>query len=308
MTTGNPALLRSSASWHLGGPPPVVTIGNFDGVHLGHQALLRQARRLAGVGSPVVALSFDPLPRDVLRPDHGIPLLQPPAVRAEALVAHGADHVVLDAFNHDYAALRPADFAAQVLRGRLGARAVVVGFDFRFGRGREGTAAGLRELLGLPVVEVEAVMLGGAPVSSTRVRARVGEGRVAEASALLGRVYQVRGEVVPGDARGRQLGFPTANLARGGGLWPADGVYAVRAGQGSDGWQGIANIGPQPTFRGAERRLEVHLLDAAPDLYGRTVVVDFVARLRDVRRFDGAAALITQIRADIAAARAVMAG
>ncbi|MCB9672032.1 MAG: riboflavin biosynthesis protein RibF [Alphaproteobacteria bacterium] len=278
----------------------VVTIGNFDGVHLGHRALLDRARALDR--GPVLAYTFHPAPRDVLRPDNGIQRIQRLEDRVATLLEAGADTVVVEPFDLAFAALSPEDFAHGILRDRLRATAVVVGWDFRFGRGRQGTAEGLAELLEVPVEQVAAVEHGGEPVSSSRIRELLLAGDVAAAAVLLARPHAIVGTVVRGDARGRELGFPTANLDVTTPLVPADGVYAVTC----DGRPAVANLGARPTFAGASRSVEVHVLDFDGDLYGREVTVAFHARIRGERAFAGRDALVARIAEDIAEARVLL--
>ncbi|MCA9489057.1 MAG: adenylyltransferase/cytidyltransferase family protein, partial [Myxococcales bacterium] len=189
----------------------VVTIGNFDGVHLGHQALLSEARRLASLrGVPAVALTFDPAPRDVLRPDNGIPRIQSLERKLVHLHRH-VDGVLVRRFDRATASMEPADFAREVLGQAIGVSGIVVGHDFRFGRARKGDAALLRDVLGIEVVEVEPVCDEQGPISSSRIREQLGRGDVGSAATLLGRAHELVGEVVTGDRRGRTIGFPTAN-------------------------------------------------------------------------------------------------
>jgi riboflavin kinase/FMN adenylyltransferase len=299
--------------------PAVVTIGNFDGVHLGHQALLRRARALAdavaaawsvdpsGVG--VVALTFDPSPRDVMQPGHGVPAIQPLGDRVALLREHGADVVCVEPFTAELASWSAEAFAERIVAERLGGVGVVVGWDFRFGAGRRGDAGLMARVLGVPVEVVGAVDVGGAPVSSTRVRLAVAAGRLDEACALLGRPHRLSGTVVHGDHRGRTIGFPTANVQVETALRPPDGVYAVRAQRAEGGpWMsGVANLGRRPTFEPGVAALEVHLFDRELDLYGARLHVELVQFLRPERRFDGLDALVAQIRLDADAARAVLA-
>jgi riboflavin kinase/FMN adenylyltransferase len=286
----------------------VVTLGNFDGVHLGHQALIAEARALAAqVGGPSAALTFDPAPRDVLRPDNPIPRIQGLAERVSCLRAAGLDAVVVEPFTLALAALEPEDFVRRVLVEGLGVQGVVVGFNFRFGRARAGDATTLAASLGAPVVCVEPVSLLGGAVSSSRVREAIRTGDVALAAALLGRAHRVAGPVVHGDARGRALGYRTANVSPEEGLLPAHGVYAVWLEVAGVRRPGVANLGVRPTFGGGEPRLEVHLLDGEAALYAARVRVDWVARIREERAFEGPEALVAQIQADVAAARVALA-
>lgn len=303
-----PAVFHGSASYPAGQRTgPVVTIGNFDGVHLGHQALLRRVRQVAdALGAPACVYTFHPSPRQVLRPDTAVPPIQTLDDRVEALGRCGVDQVVVERFDHDLAAREPIWFADEILTRRLRCVAAVLGYDFRFGRMRAGTVERLREWVDVPVEQVEPLMVGGEAVSSTRIRGLLLAGAVEEAAALLSRPHRLRGVVVAGDQRGRQLGFPTANVRDGEVLRPPSGVYAVRVGIDDEPAErpAVANLGTRPTFGGGEEpTLEVHLLDFTGDLYGRRLAVDLVARLRDERRFGGVDELVASIRRDIETAR-----
>jgi len=297
----------------------VVTVGNFDGVHRGHRALVDRAVALgAARGVPAVALTFDPHPAAVTRPDGAPPLLQALDERVAALRAAGLDDVVVRRFDAELAALEPAAFVADVLVGELGAVAVVVGENFRFGRGAAGDVGTLRTLavdLGLEVAAVPLVGADGASVSSSAVRAALAEGDVAAVAAALGRPYALDGPVVRGEGRGRTIGVPTANVAVDPGrALPADGVYACRA-EGVDGAgapvaaPAVVNVGRRPTFDGVGRTVEAHLLDvpAGLDLYGGRLRVALVARIRGERRFEGPEALVARIRTDVDEARGLLA-
>lgn len=304
-----PTVLHGSHSWPDSAPPTVVTIGNFDGVHLGHRALLDRTRALADQnGAEACAFTFDPAPRDVLRPDNPILRIQRLQDRIDLLLASGMDHVIVEPFSRAYAAHDASWFASEVLCRRLRATAVVVGWDFRFGRGRGGSAETLREVLDVPVEQIDALELRGEVVSSSRIRQALTRGEVAYAAALLGRPHRVVGVVTPGDARGRALGFPTANLLCQTPLLPGDGVYAVTATL-SDGRRlpAVANLGARPTFGEGPATVEVHLLDFHGDLYGQQLAIDFVRRLRGEQRFSGREALVDQIAKDIAQARHTLA-
>jgi riboflavin kinase/FMN adenylyltransferase len=298
--------------WSLPARRRAVTVGVFDGLHAGHRAVLgllqRRAEEMGGLETVVV--TFDPHPLAVVAPEHAPLLLTDVPHRLELLERAGLDLAAVVPFGEEMRLLTPAAFASVVLAGALGARLVVVGEDFRFGHQRLGNVASLSELGDAHGFAAEILPLvgGQAPISSTRVRAMVAAGDVEAAATALGRPHEVRGTVVAGDGRGRTLGFPTANLALSPGLaLPGHGVYAVRAGRpGADLVPGVANVGTRPTFGGEERSLEVHLLEGSGDLYGATLRVAFVARLRGERRFAGPADLAAQIAADVAAARALL--
>jgi riboflavin kinase/FMN adenylyltransferase len=295
----------------LGLPSPAVTIGNFDGVHRGHQALVRATVVHArATGGAAVALTFDPHPARVLAPDRVPPALSSPAQKAERLEALGVDTLVVLPFTRAVADLSPEAFARDVLAEALGARHVVVGETFRFGHRQAGDAAVLARLggeLGFSVEAVAPVLDDGRPVSSSRVREALGAGDVAHAAALVGQAYFVDGTVIVGDRRGRTIGVPTANLDVEGALLPARGVYAGPC-RLPDGRSALAvvNVGQRPTFGGRTVTVEAHLVDFAGDLYGARLRVSFVVRLRDEQRFPGVEALVAQIRRDVELARALV--
>jgi riboflavin kinase/FMN adenylyltransferase len=280
-----------------------VAVGNFDGVHRGHAALLAalraQARAIAG---PAVAVTFDPHPLKLLRPAQFMPVLTSVADRAALLESQGADHVLVLQTTPALLHLSAEEFFHQVLETRLRARAVVEGANFAFGRDRGGNIDLLSRLgaqANIRVTVVPPFLLAGVPVSSSRVRAALERGAVREAADLLGRPYRLRGTVVAGQRRGQGLGFPTANLEQIETLAPGDGVYAVRVERLGAVWPGAANIGPNPTFGEHARKVEVHLIGFHGDLYGQGLGVDFVERLRDTRPFRGREELIEQLRQDV---------
>ncbi|MCL6608791.1 MAG: bifunctional riboflavin kinase/FAD synthetase [Geminicoccaceae bacterium] len=294
----------------------VLAIGNFDGVHLGHRAVLEAARRRATAeGSLWGALTFEPHPRELLSPESAPARLTPFALKAALIRALGADLLIVLPFDHALAALAPEAFVAEVLAARIGARAVATGVDFRFGHRRAGDVATLARAgarHGIAVEAVEPVEVEGERCSSTAVRTHLEAGRVDRAARLLGRPHEVAGLVRPGDRRGRTLGFPTANLAPRPARvqLPGAGVYAVTAriaGEPGGRWHpAVANLGRRPTFDGEGLRLEVHLLDGEHALYGRRLAVRFLERLREERRFASPAELVEQIARDCAAARRVL--
>lgn len=299
------------------GPGPfkrtVVTVGNFDGVHLGHRAILsRVCQRARELDSQPVAVTFDPHPLKVLKPQSHLPLLTTAKQKVELLEAAGLAGVVVLPFSREFAAIPARDFVRDYFLERLRAREVVVGHDYSFGHKREGNIDLLKEMgqvLGFTVQVVWAVEVEEAVVSSSLIRAMLRLGKVVEAARLLGRPYGVAGKVVAGQGRGaRLLGVPTANLASENDLLPATGIYAVWVEKDGGRFPGVANIGTCPTFDNQELSLEVHLLDFSGDLYGARLQVDFVARLREERRFPSIGDLAAQIRADIAEGRRVLQG
>jgi len=290
----------------------VITIGNFDGVHLGHRAILaRVVQRARELEAQSVAVTFEPHPLKVLRPEVDMPLLTTPAQKIKLLDLAGLEAVVVLPFTPEFAGIPAREFVQRYFLERLRIREVVVGHDYCFGRGREGNIELLEAMgrqHGFTVQVVWAVEMEGAVVSSSLIRAMLRLGKVTEAARLLGRAYEVQGKVVPGKGRGAKLlGIPTANIRPENELLPATGIYAVRVHRGGEVLPGAANIGICPTFENGEFSLEVHLLDFAGDLYDESLGVDFVARLREERRFPSIEALAAQIQADIAAARRVLA-
>lgn len=291
--------------------PAVIAPGNHDGVHLGHQALLRTARAYGQAhGLRTMALTFDPHPSAVLAPERAPMPLTTLARRSELLLAAGADDVVVQPFTREFANLSAEEFV-QVLIDR-GAQALVVGPDFRFGRGRTGDVALLQDFgtrHGLHVIVEPPVLIEGVRVSSSAVREAIAIGEVERASTLLGHPYELNGRVVHGHQRGRQLGFPTANLESAPVLHPADGVYAAVARaldrEPHKATWGVANLGPRPTF-GAGPSVEVHLFDFEGDLYGAELRVGLVKRIRSQKKFPDLRTLVAQIKMDCDAARATL--
>ncbi|RKG92235.1 bifunctional riboflavin kinase/FAD synthetase [Corallococcus terminator] len=286
-----------------------VALGNFDGVHVGHQALFAEGRRHAAAS----ALTFQPHPGKVLQPDLAPKLITLLPRKLELLSTCGLDSVVVQPFTRDYARNTPADFEASLL-DTLGVGHVVVGSDFTYGAHRAGTVTTLREAAakrGAQVHIVQPVHVDGVVASSSRIREYILEGRVGAARRLLGRPFDLDGTVVAGAGRGRTIGFPTANVDTQNELRPAPGVYAIRARLHSEAagpWRpGAANIGVKPTFGGTEVTIEAHLLDFTGDLYGKELRVQFLERLRPEQRFGSAAELVGQIKRDVEAARTVVA-
>jgi riboflavin kinase/FMN adenylyltransferase len=294
--------------------PPVVcrggvlAIGNFDGVHRGHQALLVGLRdRANALRSPAVALTFDPHPLQLLRPEQFKPVLTPICDRATLLEYYQADHVVILRTTPELLKQSAQQFFEHVIVEQLAARSLVEGTNFGFGRNREGNIQALVDLAGRadmePPVIVPPVLVDGVPVSSSRVRGALVAGKVQEAANLLARSYRVWGTVATGRRRGHSLGFPTANLEQVPMLIPGDGVYAVRARWEGNAWPGAANIGPNPTFGEHVRKVEVHVIGFQGELYGQVVTIDFVDRLRDTRPFASKDELVAQLQNDIDQAR-----
>jgi riboflavin kinase / FMN adenylyltransferase len=308
--------------------PSVVTFGNFDGVHRGHQQVLSQLIRIARLNhARAVAITFDPHPAQVHRPESAPELIMGLHDKLEALGELGLDAILVMKYSLDLASLTAEEFVEQFLVDRLRASHVVIGHDARFGRGNSGDLHTMQELgkkLGFEVLVISEFGSEGFPIhndagtdrrcSSTWVREALGEGDVATAAAVLGRPHRMRGEVVHGAARGRDLGFPTANLASSAtGYIPADGIYAGwLVDEAGTRWPAAISVGSNPTFDGVSRQVEAHVIDRPDeavedfDLYDQTVVVEFVARLRGMVAYRGPEALVDQMRLDVVRAHEIL--
>jgi riboflavin kinase/FMN adenylyltransferase len=312
-------IVHGSAHFPPGFASPVVTIGNFDGVHIGHQKIFRTviARSLA-VGGTSVCYTFDPHPQRVLAPERCPPLIVTLSQKLALIAAEGIAVTAVEPFTTEFSRQSAEQFIRDVLYGRLRPVEVYVGHDFHFGKGREASFARLEDLgarLSFRVQVIDEVTLDGAEVSSSRIRRLVAAGQLEEAERLLGRAFTLEGRVERGAGRGRGLGIATANVAVQNELLPADGVYAIfgRIGEaagsspGAPGLliPGVANIGFAPSFGGTRRTVEAHLFDVDRDLYGLSIEIQLLARLRDERKFPDAESLVAQIRSDIEAARQV---
>ncbi len=290
----------------------VATIGKFDGVHLGHQAVLGQvAEKAAELDLPAVVITFEPQPEEFFAPERAPARLTRLREKLKALSRFAVDRVLCLRFTQALAAMSAEDFVRRILVEGLGVRYLVVGDDFRFGRGRTGDFALLESSgreFGFPVARMHTVHLGQARVSSTRVRDALAAGDMDLAQTLLGRPYRISGRVVAGDRRGRTIGFPTANIRLHHKAVPLRGVYAVEVyGLDREPLEGAANIGTRPTVDGSRALLEVHLLNFSADIYRRYLHVDFVHKLRDERRFESLEELTRQIRCDADQAQAFFA-
>ncbi len=292
----------------------VLALGNFDGVHRGHQAVIAEAVRIAAeTGRSSGVLSFEPHPRSVFRPQDPPYRLTPMRAKAHAIADLGVELLVNLHFDAAFAERTAENFVTEILHDGLGVAHIVAGYDFVFGHGRRGDAAMLERMgaeLGFGVTILTPVSTGaGAIFSSTRIRELLVAGDPRGAAELLGRFWEIEGRVEHGDARGRTIGFPTANVALGDYLRPAPGVYAVRAGiegpGGVDWHDAVANLGMRPTVGGIDLRLEVHLLDFAGDLYGKHLRTAFVERIRPEQKFAGLDALKAQIARDVETARGI---
>jgi riboflavin kinase/FMN adenylyltransferase len=319
MLVNNPpgAAARSFVVVRDGEPTPatlkgaIVAIGNFDGVHQGHRKLIERACALGKeAGRPSAVLTFEPHPRKFFAPDKPMFRLTPEPVKLAILKKLGLDGVFVRRFDRALAGTSAADFVTGFLTRELGVSGVVVGHDFHFGRGREGTPAMLADLCrrtGLSCERVAAVEAEGSPVSSSAVRAALEEGDARLANRLLGYRWFVQGEVLHGDKRGRDLGFPTANLSLGPDCNLRHGIYAVRTAWGeSEIKGGVASFGRRPTFGEGAPLFEVHIFDFSGDLYGRTIQVELVDWIRGEERFASAEALVRRMQGDAQAARRLL--
>lgn len=291
---------------------PALTIGNFDGVHRGHQALFQRikewARKLNGES---VVMTFHPQPLQVLAPETGPPLITLHERKLELIASCGIDVTIVIPFDRKFSQISAPSFVKDILVDKIGVKAMIVGYDYRFGHGRHGDIDFLRQMgdeHGFIVDIVSGVQVEDMVVSSTLIRQLILGGDLKEAGRLLGRPYEVSGTVITGRRRGgRLLGFPTANIRLTGQACPRPGVYAVEAEVNGSSYGGAANLGYNPTFGDDELSLEVHILDFDKDIYGSPISVRFIDRLRDEVRFSGVEELVRQIRKDVEKARQILA-
>jgi riboflavin kinase / FMN adenylyltransferase len=287
----------------------VVTLGNFDGVHLGHQALIRhtveEGKRL---GVPSVVLTFEPHPLKLLAPARAPKLILLHKDKMRLFQSFGVDIVVIQNFDESFAALEAPDFVRSFLVERLRSKKLWVGRDLRFGKGRKGTVENLVQWgtrYDFEVGMVEPIVVDQERVSSSRIRQLVEEGRVEEATPLLGRYHFVSGKVVSGHRRGRELGFPTANIASRNEVLPQDGIYATLLQIGEESLSSVSSVGVNPTFGPAARTIESFVLNFDRSIYGESVRLSFVKRIREEKKFDSVEQLISQMRGDVTAAQSI---
>ena len=290
----------------------VISIGNFDGVHLGHQTLFRELikQAVANRGETVI-VTFEPHPLAVLKPEIAPPIISPLGRKTELILSYGIDYVLVIPFTREFAAVRAADFVRAILYETLGMRKMIVGYDYCFGRDREGNIEMLRTMgkdLRFSVEVLSAVHRGDTLVSSTMIRNLLKEGNVARVNELLARPFQLQGKIVEGRKIGAHLlGFPTANLDTANmGMIPARGVYAVEAILGKDSFAGVCNVGFNPTFGESILTVEAHILDFHKNIYGENLRLNFIQRLRDEKKFSGVEALARQIEKDAHQARTIL--
>lgn len=290
--------------------PSALTMGKFDGLHLGHQYLIdTTVERARALGLASAVLTWEPHPNAVLRPDQPLELLTSLEEKVELIARHGPDLLIVAPFTAETKATSAEDYMAQIVAA-VPVRELWVGADFAMGRGRAGDVPSLMTIgtrLGFAVGAVQKVIGGGAPVSASRVRELLRAGDVEGAVALLGRPFGLRGVVVQGDGRGRTIGFPTANMAIGQShVLPADGIYATRVYVDGEGLPAATYVGLQPTFEGTRRTVEPYIIDWSGDLYGRSIRVEFLHRIRGEQKFDSVGALVAQIERDVARARELL--
>lgn len=288
----------------------VITIGNFDGVHIGHQAVIRQLQEYSRQESmPAVVITFEPQPLEFFNPDAAPARLTSFREKMEWLDEHGIDRVFCLRFQRSLAMMPAQEFVERILVEGMGARFIVIGDDFRFGRGRVGDFNMLRDMqaqYGFEVVPTTTLMSDGERVSSSRIRKLLEQDMLDEAAVLLGRPYSMSGRVIHGDKVGRKLGIPTANIALKRNRPPIQGVYAVQvSGIGDQVYNGVANIGMRPVFKGEQILLEIHLLDFDREIYGEHLHINFTAKLRQEKKFESVDHLVSQIHKDIEEARAL---
>jgi riboflavin kinase/FMN adenylyltransferase len=291
-------------------PNPVLTLGNFDGVHLGHQAIFKKvierAREIQGTS---IAFTFEPHPLKVLAPERSPKLLSTFHGKMKLIAEAGIDVVICADFTRSFADQNPEDFARSVLCEKIGVKEVYVGYDYTFGKGREGGIESLKKMgliCGFQVEEVEAIRVDSKVPSSSAIRELISSGKVEDAAQLLGRYYAIEGEIVHGSRRGHDLGFPTANLRTPNERIPSNGVYAVRAEAEGRRYQGVAAIGVRPTFETGFFSIEVFLFDFDGDLYGKQMEVSFVGFLREERKFPDVQSLIVQMQRDVDEAKKIL--
>ena len=291
---------------------PAITIGNFDGVHKGHQALFQRVKQWAEeLNGESVVVTFDPHPLEVLFPQKAPSFITSHRHKLDLIASCGIDATIVIPFDHKFSRMSAREFVEVVLVEKIGARAIVVGHDYRFGHSREGDIAFLKQLgeqYGFKVQTVTGLKVNDTVVSSTAIRQMIVSGNIKEANKLLGRFFEVSGTVIPGRKRGVSLGFPTANIRMPAITSPRTGVYAVQAEVDGKTYGGAANLGYNPTFGDTDLSLEAHLFDFDQDIYGKSITVRFIDRLRDELRFSSPDELAAQIRKDVDTAKKILAG
>lgn len=289
---------------------PVLTLGNFDGVHLGHQRIFKAVKDEARkIGGEAIVFTFDPHPLQVLAPQTCPPFITPFKKKMMLVEMLGIDVIIVATFDLDLANIMPETFVEQILVDKIGAKKILVGYNYYFGKDRKGNVEMLIQLgrhFGFEVKVIEAVKVNHTPVSSSKIRKLIQGGEMRQAAQLLGRNYRLIGKVIWGTGRGKELGCPTANLEIPNGLYPKTGVYAVEAIVGNKTYPGVANVGYNPTFGENPLSVEVHILGFTRDIYGEEIQLIFFERIRDEEAFEDADSLVRQMRKDIDVARKIL--
>ncbi len=288
-------------------PNPVLTIGNYDGVHIGHRTIIEITKGKAlEIGGTPMLMTFYPHPLHVLRPDKELPWITPVEEKKRLIEEAGIEALFIIPFTEEFSHVTPEAYVRDILIGKLGIKGLVVGYDFKFGKGGRGDIEGMKkysEAYGFFLEVVSPVTIGGEKVGSNKIRKLLQNGEIEKANQLLGRAYMISGSVVHGEGRGRAFGYPTINLETDYDLIPPNGVYVTEVALGERRFCGATNIGYNPTFGGQQRTIETFILDYDGDLYGSTVRLFFHARLRDEVRFESVDKLRDQIEKDVSAAR-----
>ena len=289
---------------------PVLTLGNFDGVHLGHQRIFKELREEARkIDGEAIVFTFDPHPLQILAPQSCPPLITPFKKKLMLFERSGIDVLIVATFDLSLASLSPEAFVEQILVDKIGAKRILVGYNYYFGRDRKGNVEmliRLGEKFGFEVKIIEAMKVNDIPVSSSKIRELIQDGKMGEAAQLLGRNYLLIGKVIWGADRGKRLGFPTANLEILNGLYPKTGVYAVEVIMGTKTYSGVADVGYNPTFGQNPLSVEVHIMDFSQDIYGEEIQLVFFKRIRDEKAFQNHDSLVRQIKKDVDESRKIL--
>jgi riboflavin kinase/FMN adenylyltransferase len=305
-------ILRHIETRPLSIPCPILLMGNFDGIHLGHQALLRRAIDDAKeMGGRSVVLTFEPHPLKVLAPEKAPRLILTHKDKMTLLQSFGVDAVIVQTFDAAFAGVEADEFIREYLVRRIGVRKMWVGKDLRFGKGRKGRVEDLMRRgkeAGFEIGVIEPIQLGGHRVSSSWIRTLIEQGEVREAGNYLGRCHFISGRVVSGHGRGRHLGYPTANIVARTEVLPLDGIYASIVQAGGRQWRSVTSLGLNPTFGAGPRTIESYIFDFDGDLYDQAVKLFFVERIREEKKFSSAELLVEQIKLDVASAREILRG
>ncbi len=303
-------IIRGTANLKKKFNTPVITIGNFDGIHLGHQKILKDVkRRSSELKGDSIVYTFDPHPLNILFPHKKVPLITSFSEKIKLIEESGIDIVICEDFTPEYANLSPRQFVKDILLDKIGVKAVFVGHDYAFGKGRKGNIDTLKQLgkeLVFEVHVVDAVKVDAILVSSTKIRDTIQKGDVKKVAGFLGRSYSISGKVEKGKSRGKGLGFPTANLRSVEEICPKPGIYAVHVSYRDQPYQGVVNIGFNPTFKDKTLSIEVYILEFNKDIYDEYIKISFVERLRDEKAFDSPEALVEQIKKDVEMAREIL--